>query len=119
MEVSITHRAAGGVGGILITSASRNAAVLLSSAHGHRVKVVRCGEPADTCVNEAGRLFCIGLIQRKSPARLWGQTELVLMLATHNLRMSPQVHFFTPASTGLLMCEMGLMTPTSSDFCEN
>lgn len=40
--------------------------VLLSSAHGHQVEAVRYGEPADLCVNEAGRLAVLGLHSGKA-----------------------------------------------------
>lgn len=36
------------------------AGVLVSGARGHKDKVGRNGEPASTCVNEVGRLFCVG-----------------------------------------------------------
>lgn len=50
----------------------KQAGVLLSGERGHKDKVGRYGEPANTCVN----VLC-WLMQWESPAWLWGPTELV------------------------------------------
>lgn len=44
----------------------KQAGVLLSGARGHKDKVGRYGEPANTCVDEVGRLFCAGSCSGKA-----------------------------------------------------